>query len=144
MKSSKKEIIIKHSATDLYEIVLDIEKYPEFIPWCSSSKIQKKTDKNIIADLIIEYKLFSKVFTSNVNFNKKDLTINVLYIKGPLKNIITKWKFEAIENKKTKVYFLIEFEFKNYFFQKITNIFFDLIENKMIDSFKKRADDILD
>ena len=143
MKSSKKEIVINHSAKDLYEIVLDIEKYPEFIPWCSSVKILKKTHMNIIADLIVEYKLFSKVFTSDVKYNNKDLTIDVLYIKGPLKNIITKWKFEQVAIKKTKVYFLIEFEFKNYFFQKVTNIFFDLIENKMIDSFKKRADDIL-
>ena len=143
MKTSHQEIIINHSAKELYEIVLDIEKYSEFIPWCSSSIIRSKTSKNIIADLIVEYKFYSKKFTSDVRFDSKDLFINVLYIEGPLKNLVTQWKFEKIHNKKTKVFFMIKFEFKNFFFQKISNIFFDLIENKMINSFKKRADEIL-
>ena len=143
MKSSKQEIIINHSAQSLYEIVLDIEKYPEFIPWCSSTVICSKTDINIIADLIVEYKNFSKTFKSDVRFNKKDLIIDVIYIKGPLKNLITQWKFKKIKKNKSKVFFLIKFEFNNFFIQKLANVFFDLIENKMIDSFKKRADDIL-
>ena len=143
MKTSKQEVIINHSAKSIYEIVLDIEKYPEFIPWCSDVQIHSKTKKNIIADLLVKYKFFKINFTSDVRFDSNKLVINVIYIKGPLKNLQNQWKFVKIEDNKTNVLFTIKFEFKNFIYQKMTEVFFDLIENKMIHSFKKRADDIL-
>ena len=143
MKISKQEVIINHSAKSLYDIVLDIEKYPEFIPWCSAVRIRSKTKKNIIGDLLINYKYFKKTFTSDVRFDSNNLIINVIYIKGPLKDLQNQWKFERIQDKKTKVYFTIKFEFNNLVYQKISEFFFDLIKNRMIYSFKKRADEIL-
>ena len=143
MKTSKQEVIINHSAKSIYEIVLDIEKYPEFIPWCSDVQIHSKTKKNIIADLLVKYKFFQINFTSDVRFDSNKLVINVIYIKGPLKNLQNQWKFVKIEDNKTNVLFKIKFEFKNFIYQKMTEVFFELIENKMIHSFKKRADDIL-
>ena len=143
MKISKQEVIINHSAKSIYDIVLDIEKYPEFIPWCSAVQIRTKTKKNIIADLLVNYKYFQKTFTSDVRFDSNNLIIDVLYIEGPLKNLQNQWKFEKVEDKKTKVHFKIKFEFNNALYQNISEIFFDLIENKMINSFKKRADKIL-
>jgi len=143
MKTSKQEVIINHSAKSIYEIVLDIEKYPEFIPWCSNVQIHSKTNKNIIADLLVKYKFLQINFTSEVRFDSNKLIINVIYIKGPLKNLQNQWKFVRIEDNKTNVHFIIKFEFKNFIYQKMTDVFFDLIENKMIYSFKKRADEIL-
>ena len=143
MKISKQKVIINHSAKKIYEIVLDIEKYPEFIPWSSDVKIKSKTKNNIIADLLVNYRFFKKTFTSDVRFDSNKLVINVIYIKGPLKNLQNQWKFVKIEDNKTNVLFKIKFEFKNIIYQKMTEVFFDLIENKMIHSFKKRADDIL-
>ena len=143
MKISKQEVIINHSAKSIYEIVLDIEKYPEFIPWCSAARIRSKTKKNIIADLLVHYKYFQKTFTSNVTFDSNNLIIDVIYIEGPLKNLKNQWKFEKIEDKKTRVHFKIKFEFNNLIYQKISELFFDLIENKMIHSFSKRADEML-
>ena len=99
MKSSKQEVLINHSAKKLYDIVLDIEKYPEFIPWCSTVKIRSKDYDNIIADLLVKYKFFQKTFTSNVKFNSNKLIIDVNYIEGPLKNLQTHWKFEKIGKK---------------------------------------------
>ena len=143
MKTSKQEVVINHSAINIYKIVLDIEKYPEFIPWCTAARIHSKTKKNIIADLVVNYKFFQKTFTSDVRFNSNNLDINIIYMDGPLKNLQNQWSFEKVEDKKTKVHFEIKFEFKNIFYQKITELFFNLIENKMIQSFKKRADEIL-
>ena len=143
MKTSKKEVIINHSAKKLYDIVLDIEKYPEFIPWCSEVRIISKTNKKIISDLLIKYKYFKKTFTSDVRFDPNSLIINVNYIEGPLKNLQNQWRFEIMQDKKTRVHFLIKFEFNNFIYQKISEIFFDLIENEMIKSFKKRADEVL-
>ena len=144
MKSSDKQVIINHPAKKLYKIVLDIEKYPDYIPWCSNAIIHSKTKKNLIADLSIDYKFFKKTFTSNVRFDSKKLIIDVLYINGPLKNLETKWLFKEVDKNNTKVDFIIKFEFKNFIYQNLAEIFFDLIENKMIISFIKRADDILD
>ena len=143
MKKSKQEYIINYSAKDLYNIVLDIENYPEFIPWCSYSKINHKTNKYIIADLQIDYKFYKKTFTSKVEFDSNNLIINVKYIKGPLKNLKTNWKFKKIKKNITKVFFEIDFEFNNIIHQKIAEMFFNLIENTMIKSFIKRADKIL-
>ena len=118
MKKSKQEYIINYSAKDLYNIVLDIENYPEFIPWCSYSKINHKTNKYIIADLQIDYKFYKKTFTSKVEFDSNNFIINVKYIKGPLKNLKTNWKFKKIKKNIAKVVFEIDFEFNNIIHQK--------------------------
>ena len=145
MKSSQQEIILNHEAEDLYKIVLDIKKYPEFIPWCKKIIIKSKSKEELLADMIVSYKYFlPQTFTSHVFFNSNILLINTKYIEGPLKDLNTEWYFEKLEEKKTKVLFSIEFEFQKLLHQKLAEFFFDLIENKMIDSFKKRADEILD
>ena len=145
MKSSKQEIIINHRAKDLYKIVLDIEKYSEYIPWCKKIIIKTRSKNEMLADMIVCYKYFlPQTFTSHVIFDSNKLIIDTHYIKGPLKNLTTQWLFKKLEMKKTKVIFNIKFEFQRLLHQKLAEFFFVLIENKMIDSFKKRADEILD
>ena len=145
MKSSRQEIIINHRAEDLYKIVLDIEKYPEYIPWCKNIIIRKRFNNEMLADMIVSYRYFlSQTFTSHVKFDRNKLLINTNYIKGPLKDLTTDWLFKKLEIRKTKIIFIIRFEFQRLVHQKMAELFFGLIENKMIDSFKKRADEILD
>ena len=145
MKSSKQEIIIHHRARDLYKIVLDIEKYSEYIPWCKKIIIKTRSKNEMLADMIVKYRYFlSQTFTSHVMFDSNKLLINTNYIKGPLKDLSTEWLFKKLEIKKTKIIFIIKFEFQRLLHQKMAELFFGLIENKMIDSFKKRADKILD
>ena len=145
MKSSKQEIIINHRAKDLYKIVLDIEKYSEYIPWCNKIIIKTRSKNEMLADMIVCYRYFlPQTFTSHVMFDSNKLLINTNYIKGPLKDLSTEWLFKKLEIKKTKIIFIIKFEFQRLLHQKMAELFFGLIENKMIDSFKKRADEILD
>jgi coenzyme Q-binding protein COQ10 len=145
MKSSKQEIIINHRAKDLYKIVLDIEKYSEYIPWCKKIIIKTRSKNEMLADMIVCYRYFlPQTFTSHVMFDSNKLLINTNYIKGPLKDLRTEWLFKKLEIKKTKIIFTIKFEFQRLLHQKMAELFFGLIENKMIDSFKKRADEILD
>ena len=144
MKFSKQEIIVYHKAKDLYRIVMDIEKYPEFIPWCESIKIIDKSRNKIKADMVVYYKFFPrKSFTSNVIYNSSSLSIQTSYIKGPLKDLKTEWIFKKINSSKTKVFFNVTFEFEKVLHQKLAEIFYNLIEKKMIDSFIKRANKIL-
>ena len=144
MKKSKKEIEVNHKAIDLYKIVLDIEKYPVYIPWCSKIEILNKEKNEITANMIVNYKLFpSQKFTSNVFYDFNRLLIMTKYIRGPLKDLDTEWQFIQLKKNKSKVLFSVEFEFKNIFHQKLSEFFFPLIESKMIDSFIKRADETL-
>ena len=145
MKSSQQEIFLNHEAVDLYKIVLDIEKYPEFIPWCNKIIVKSRSKDELLADMFVSYKYFlPQKFTSHVFFNSTKLLINTNYIEGPLKDLKTEWYFEKLEENKTKILFNIKFEFHKFLHQKLAEFFFDLIENQMVDSFKKRADEILD
>ena len=145
MKSSNREEIVDHDAKDLFDIVLDIESYPYFIPWCSAMKVHSKSEKEIYADMVVWYKYFMpQTFGSHVTFDKKRLSISTTYIEGPLKDLKTNWIFESIKKNQTLIHFNVQFEFKRFFHQKIAEAFFPLIENKMIESFKTRADEILD
>lgn len=144
MKKSNQEIKLDHTAIDLYNIVLDIEKYPDYIPWCSKIEILTRNDNGIKANMFVDYKFFpTQKFTCKVYYNIENLQINTTYIDGPLKDLSTIWNFVEIKKNKSKVLFTVNFEFKNFFHQKFAELFFPLIENRMIDSFKKRADQIL-
>jgi coenzyme Q-binding protein COQ10 len=143
-KASVKRIINKKK-DKLIEFVLDIEKYPEFIPFCLASKVyerKKEGDKIlIIADLTIGKGLFSDTYKSDVRFNKKNDTINVTNIDGPLKHLQNNWKFVETDNT-TEVYFDVDFEIKNKFLNLLMEKSFEFGLNKIADAFQKRAETI--
>ena len=144
MKESNKSIEFNYNAKELFDIVLDIEKYPDYIPWCKKINILKKNKNSIKANMIVNYRLLpTQQFISIVTYDVKNLLIKTQYIEGPLKNLDTIWKFVKIEKNKTIVNFNIKFEFKNFFHQKISEVFYSLVENKMMESFEKRAKKIL-
>ena len=141
-KASVKRIINKKKKK-LIEFVLDIEKYPEFIPFCLGSKIYERIEENnqifIIADLTIGKGPFSDTYKSDVRFNKKDDTISVTNLDGPLKHLQNNWKF--IENNHiTEVYFDVDFEIKNKFLNLLMEKSFEFGLNKIADAFQKRAE----
>tara|TARA_B110000008_G_C16811663_1_gene501043 strand:- start:216 stop:653 length:438 start_codon:yes stop_codon:yes gene_type:complete len=144
MKQSTQKIELNYKAADLYKIVLDIDEYPNYIPWCTDIKIISKNKKQIIANMIVDYKIFpTQKFTSKVDFDFKKLIIKTQYIEGPLKNLNTIWQFKDFKKNKSKIIFIVEFEFKNLFHQKLAELFYPLIEKKMVNSFIKRAEEIL-
>ncbi|MDA7460119.1 type II toxin-antitoxin system RatA family toxin [Candidatus Pelagibacter ubique] len=143
-KASVKRSINKKK-DKLIEFVLDIEKYPEFIPFCLDSKVYDRKEENnqilIIADLTIGKGLFSDTYKSDVRFNKKDDTINVTNLDGPLKHLQNNWKF--IENNNiTEVYFDVDFEIKNKFLNLLMEKSFEFGLNKIADAFQKRAETV--
>ena len=145
MKKSIREEVVNHPAKKLFDIVIDIESYPEYIPWCTRMVVNERKDSEILADMYVQYKfILAQKFASNVKFNTNNLTIETQYIEGPLKDLTTNWKFEEINSNKSKIIFNVNFEFKNFIHQKVAETFYPLIENKMISSFKKRADSFLD
>ena len=144
MRESKQEIESNHNAVDLFRIVLDIEKYPLYIPWCSGIEILSKKNNEIKANMFVDYKFFpSQKFMSNVVFDLEKMSIKTTYVEGPLKDLATIWKFKNLKKNKSKILFKVKFEFKNFFHQKIAELFFPLVESKMIKSFIERADKTL-
>ncbi len=148
-KASVKRLIDKRK-DKLIEFVLDIEKYPEFIPFCEKSKIYDKNDDgdiiNIIADLTIGKGPFKDTFKSDVKFNKKNDHIHVVNIEGPLNYMENNWKFIEIGNLtngyKTEVIFDIDFEIKNKFLNILMDKSFQYGLEKIADSFQKRAESL--
>ena len=126
-------------------MVLDIEKYPEFIPWCLNGKIHTKKNKDniieIIADLTIGKSFFNETYKSLVIFNKKKDSIIVKNIDGPLKYLDNKWFFKRIDNY-SEVNFHINFELKNKILNLLMKKSFNVGLKKIADSFEKRAKDL--
>jgi len=127
------------------EMVLDIEKYPEFVPWCLDSKIHKKIDKGdvieIKADLTIGKGPFKDTYKSDVKYNKKEDSIYVTNLDGPLNHLENKWHFKE-ENNLTEISFEIDFELKNDFLNIVMTKSFQFALDKIADAFQKRAEDL--
>ena len=129
----------------LIDFVLDIEKYPEFIPFCIDSKVYERNDHKdeiaIIADLTIGKKPFVDTYKSDVRYNKQDDTIHVTNIGGPLKHLENNWKFIQ-KDKFTEVRFDVDFEIKNKFLDMIMTKSFQYGLNKIADAFQKKAENL--
>jgi len=141
--SIKKEIPC--TKEKLIEMVLDIEKYPEFVPWCLAGKIHTNIDKGkiveITADLTIGKSFFNETFKSFVIYDKSSESIHVTNMEGPLKHLENNWFFKK-NGKNSEVEFHVDFELKN----KILNMFmtktFDIGLKKIADAFERRAIDL--
>ena len=143
-KASVKRLI-ECNKEQLVDLVLDIESYPKFIPYCLDAKIyEKKEEKNlilIIADLTIGKGPFKATYKSDVRFNKDADTILVTNIDGPLKHLDNKWVFLEKDNS-TEIFFDIDFEIENKFLNIVMSKSFQYGLDKIADSFQKRANDL--
>ena len=143
-----KASVTRHIARDkqtLIDFVLDIEKYPEFIPFCIDSKVYETNDNGneieIIADLTIGKRPFIDTYKSDVRYDKKTDSIHVTNIDGPLKHLENNWKFVEKDNL-TEVKFDVDFEIKNKFLNLIMEKSFQFGLNKIADAFQKRAENL--
>ena len=129
----------------LIDLVLDIEKYPQFVPFCLGSKIYEKKEKGdlllIIADLTIGKGPFKDTYKSDVKFNKKNDSIYVTNLDGPLKHLENKWHFRE-DNNVTEVSFDVDFELKNHFLNIVMTKSFQFGLDKIADAFQKRAEEL--
>ena len=139
--------LIDNRKDKLIDFVLDIEKYPDFIPYCLSSKVYSKENKSneilIIADLTIGKGPFKDTYKSDVKYYKDKDLIYVTNIDGPLKHLKNKWNFKELKGQ-TEVSFDVDFELKNRFLNIIMTKSFQYGLNKIADAFEKQANKILD
>ena len=145
MPTASVKRLIECKKDQLIDLVLDIEKYPEFVPFCLGSHVYQRENKDdqiiIVADLTIGKGPFKDTYKSDVKFNKNDSSINVTNIGGPLRHLENNWKF--IESDKgTEILFDIDFEIENKFLNLVMTKSFQYGLNKIADAFQKRAKDL--
>jgi coenzyme Q-binding protein COQ10 len=136
-----------HQPADLFHIVADVEKYPEFLPWISAVRIIEKHENHFLAELVVKFKSLSYKYTSRVEMirpdeDHKEYRINVGLVSGPFKYLKTNWQFIPKENG-TEIIFEMDFKFESILFEKMLGFLFEKAVVKMTNAFIKRADDIL-
>tara|TARA_Y100000590_G_scaffold37302_1_gene40240 strand:- start:662 stop:1111 length:450 start_codon:yes stop_codon:yes gene_type:complete len=143
-KASVKKLV-ECKKEQLISLVLDIEKYPEFVPFCVGAKVYEKKEKNnlllIIADLTIGRGPFKDTYKSNVKYNKEENFIFVTNLDGPLKHLKNTWYFKEKENI-TEVSFEVDFELKNEFLNIVMTKSFQFALDKIAEAFQKRAENL--
>ena len=145
MSTASIKKIIPGKKEQLVEMVLDIEKYPEFVPWCMEGKIYDKNESTDLitfnGDLKVGKSILNETFSSHVSYHKEKDTIIVTNLNGPLKHLKNEWKFKEINNS-TQLDFFIDFELKNPLLNGIMKKSFELGLNKIAKAFEERASKI--
>jgi len=143
-KASVKKLI-ECKKEQLIDLVLNIEKYPEFVPFCTDAKVYEKKEKGnlllIIADLTIGKGPFNDTYKSDVKYNKKEDSILVTNLDGPLKHLKNVWNFKE-KNNITEVFFEVDFELKNPFLNIVMTKSFQFALDRIAEAFQKRAEDL--
>ncbi|MFZ2067657.1 MAG: type II toxin-antitoxin system RatA family toxin [Xanthobacteraceae bacterium] len=137
---------VQHSAADMFDLVANVERYPEFVPLCQSLKVRRRTIENakevIVADMTIAYKVVSETFTSRVTLERERLTILVEYIEGPFRRMNNRWTFRPVDDKSCEVEFFLTYEFRSRTLGLLMGSVFDAAFRRFATAFERRADQV--
>jgi len=138
MHRSQKSVLVAHSARQMYDLVADVVRYPEFLPWCGGAEVLATRDDGITARLDINYHGVKTHFTTD-NTNVPGESIMVLLRDGPFRHLHGEWSFRALAPEACKVEFTIAYEFKTHVLEALVGPVFNHIANSFIDAFVHRA-----
>ena len=131
--------VVPYSADQMFDLVADVARYPEFLPWVTAARIRTRDSEGFVADVLVGFKSFREKFTSRVVLNKPKRVIIAEYLEGPFKHLTNKWHFEPNANGGCTIDFDIDFEFKVRLLKKLIGSLFDRAVMKMTDAFETRA-----
>ena len=136
---------VQHKASEMFDLVADVERYPEFVPLCHQLKIRQRTPKAdgteiIVADMTVSFKLVKETFTSEVALDRANLRITVRYLRGPFSNLENRWTFEPRGDYACDVGFFIDYEFRSRMLAMLMGSMFDAAFARFSAAFEKRAD----
>ncbi|ESR27210.1 type II toxin-antitoxin system RatA family toxin [Lutibaculum baratangense] len=144
MREFKTRRRVRHSAADMFALVADVERYPEFVPLCESLKVrdrkQEGDTETVIASMTVAYKVFRETFTSRVTLDRPNLRILVEYIDGPFKRMANRWTFHAIDESTCEVEFYLGYELRSRTLQMVVGGVFDAAFSRFAQAFERRAD----
>jgi len=137
---------VRHSPEQMYALVADVEKYPEFLPLCEALGIRTRKERDgkelLVADMTVGYKAIKETFTTQVLLNAAERAIDVKYIEGPFKYLDNRWRFEADGSGGCTVHFFIDYEFKSMILGAVMGSMFDRAFRMFAEAFEARADKI--
>ena len=141
--SSKRRV--RHTAPQMFDLVADVDRYPEFVPLCQSLKVRQRTPKEdgteiVVADMTVSFKLVRETFTSRVTLDRPNLKIMVEYLRGPFSSLENRWTIEPKSETECDVGFFITYEFKSRMLALLMGSMFDAAFQRFAAAFEKRAD----
>jgi coenzyme Q-binding protein COQ10 len=136
---------VPHAATEMFDLVADVERYPEFVPLCRALKVRQRTSEPngvevLVADMTAAYKLISERFTSRVTLDRANLQILVEYLDGPFSRLENRWTFRPTGERSCEVEFFISYEFRSRMLALLMGSMFDLAFRRFAAAFEQRAD----
>ncbi len=138
MPTHAEKKILPYTPDQMYQLVAEVDRYPEFLPWCMASRIRKREGDVMFADLIIGFKMVRERFTSRVELNEEGRSIHVQYIDGPFQYLNNHWTFTP-HPQGVCVDFFVDFEFRSKVLQKIMGVLFNEAVKRMVHAFETRA-----
>ncbi len=141
--SSKRRV--NHTASQMFDLVADMERYPEFVPLCQSLKVRQRTPgpdgtESVIAEMTVSFKLVKETFTTEVTLDRPNLKISVRYLRGPFSSLENRWTFEPKGEQACDVTFFIAYEFRSRMLAILMGSMFDAAFARFSAAFEKRAD----
>ena len=138
---------VRHSAPNMFDLVADVERYPQFVPLCRAMKLRSRTEQPdgkvvIVAEMTVAYKLIRETFRSRATLDRPNLRILVEYLDGPFSRMENRWEFQPVEDRLCDVKFFIAYEFRSRMLGMLMGAMFDTAFRRFAVAFEKRADEI--
>lgn len=129
---------LPYSAEQMFDLVADVGRYGEFLPWVIATRVKSDSETEMVADMVVGFKAMRESFTSRVAKSRPN-EIAVHYVDGPLSDLDNVWTFRAVDDHTCEIDFVVEFTFKNRLFERIAGQYFDRAFRKMVEAFEARA-----
>lgn len=141
MPTHAEKRVLPYTPQQLFDLVADIERYPEFLPWCVAARIRDRHEDRLVAEMVIGFKMFRERFTSRVKLDREAWRIDVAYADGPFKYLTNQWIFED-HPQGCVIDFYVEFEFRSRLLQRLIQALFHEAVRRMVRAFEARARDL--
>jgi len=137
MPTHAEKRLLRQSPDQIFQLVADVHRYPEFLPWCTAARVLSRDDDKLVADLTIGFKMFRETFRSEVTLSRPDM-VQVKYLNGPFRYLNNTWRFTAVPEG-TEVDFFVDFEFRSRLLQAVIGTVFNEAVRLMVRAFERRA-----
>lgn len=141
MPSIRETRKLAYTAEQMFDLVADVDKYPEFLPWVVATRVRKDGEHAMTADMLVGFKALREKFTSKVEKDRPNI-IHVHYVDGPLRDLDNRWTFTPTEDGGCEIYFCVDFAFKNRMFEALAGQYIDRAFRKMVTAFEARAEEL--
>ncbi|KLI63844.1 type II toxin-antitoxin system RatA family toxin [Aurantiacibacter marinus] len=141
MPSIRETRRLPYSAEQMFDLVADVDRYPEFLPWVVATRVRDDSETEMTADMLVGFKALREKFTSKV-VKQRPSSINVHYIDGPLRDLDNNWTFRDVEDGGCEIDFCVDFAFKNLMFETLAGQYIDRAFRKMVAAFETRAGEL--